>query len=62
MNIFIIKLLVNIFDKLLGGFAKGQSAISNSIEYSSFVLNNIKDGWQVDSVYTENVSEFNYYI
>jgi hypothetical protein len=33
------------------GFVKGRSAVSNLLEYSSFV--SIEDGWQVDSIETD---------
>jgi hypothetical protein len=32
------------------GFVKGRSTVSNLVEYSSFVLNAVKDGCQVDSM------------
>jgi hypothetical protein len=35
------------------GFMKNRSTITNLVEYASFVLNSIADGYQVDSVYTD---------
>jgi hypothetical protein len=35
------------------GFMKIRSTMTNLLEYASFVLNSIEEGWQVDSVYTE---------
>jgi hypothetical protein len=32
---------------------KNRSTVTNLLEYSSFVLNSIEEGWQVDSVYTD---------
>jgi hypothetical protein len=32
---------------------KGRSAVSNLLENSSFVLNSIKDGFQVDLIYMD---------
>jgi hypothetical protein len=34
------------------GFMKNRSTMANLLEYASFVLNSIEEGWQVDSVYT----------
>jgi hypothetical protein len=35
------------------GFMKNRSTVTNLLEYVSFVLISIEEGWQVDSVYTE---------
>jgi hypothetical protein len=35
------------------GFMKIRSTVTNLLEYASFVLNTIEEGWQVDSVHTE---------
>jgi hypothetical protein len=35
------------------GFMKNRSMVTNLLEYASFVLNSIEEGWQVDSVYTD---------
>jgi hypothetical protein len=35
------------------GFMKDQLTVTNLLEYGSFVLNSIEEGWQVDSVYTD---------
>jgi hypothetical protein len=35
------------------GFMKNRSTVTNLLEYASFVLNSIEEGWQVDSVYTD---------
>jgi hypothetical protein len=35
------------------GFVSGRSPITNLIEFTSFALNNIESGFQVDSIYTD---------
>jgi hypothetical protein len=35
------------------GFAKGHSTVSNLVQFSNGVINEIEDGWQVDSEYTD---------
>jgi hypothetical protein len=35
------------------GFMKNRSTMTNFLEYASFVLNSIEEGWQMDSVYTD---------
>jgi hypothetical protein len=34
------------------GFIKNISTVTKLLEYTSFVLNSIEEGWQMDSVYT----------
>jgi hypothetical protein len=31
---------------------KNRSALTNLLEYASFVLNSVEEGWQVNSIYT----------
>jgi hypothetical protein len=38
------------------GFMKNRSTVTNLLEYASFVLNSIEEGWQVDSVYSSTPS------
>jgi hypothetical protein len=40
------------------GFMKNRSTVTNLLEYASFVLNSIEEGWQVDSVYTDYSKAF----
>jgi hypothetical protein len=40
------------------GFMKNQSTVTNLLEYVSFVLNSIEEGWQVDFVYTDFSIEY----
>jgi hypothetical protein len=40
------------------GFMKNRLTITNLLEYASFVLNSIKDGNQVDSIYTDFSNAF----
>jgi hypothetical protein len=40
------------------GFMKNRSTVTNLLEFASFVLNSIEDGWQVDSVYTDFLKAF----
>jgi hypothetical protein len=35
------------------GLMKNRSTATNLLEYASFVLNSIEEGWKVDSVYTD---------
>jgi hypothetical protein len=35
------------------GCMKNRSTVPNLLEYASFVLNLIEEGWQVDSIYTD---------
>jgi hypothetical protein len=35
------------------GLMKNRSTVTNLLEYTYFVLNSIKEGWQVDLVYTD---------
>jgi hypothetical protein len=35
------------------GFTKNRSTITNLLEYASFVLKSIEDGYHIDSVYTD---------
>jgi hypothetical protein len=35
------------------GFMKNRSTMTNLLEYASFVLNSIEEGWQLDCVYTD---------
>jgi hypothetical protein len=44
--------LKNLISVNQNGFMKNRSALTNLLEYASFVLNSIVEGWQVDSVYT----------
>jgi hypothetical protein len=37
---------------------KNRSTVTNLLEYASFVLNSIEEGWQVDSVYTDYSKAF----
>jgi hypothetical protein len=40
------------------GFMKNRWTITNLLEYTSFVLNSIEDGNQVDSIYTDFTKAF----
>jgi hypothetical protein len=40
------------------GFMKNRSTVTNLLEYASFVLNSIEEGWQVDFVYTDYSKAF----
>jgi hypothetical protein len=40
------------------GFMKNRSTATNLLEYASFVLNSIEEGWKVDSTYTEFLKAF----
>jgi hypothetical protein len=35
------------------GFMKHRSTVTNLLEYASFVLNSIENGWRVDSIYMD---------
>jgi hypothetical protein len=50
--------LKNLISTKLYNFVEGLSAVSNLVEYSSFVLNTIEDGCQVDSGYTDFTKAF----
>jgi hypothetical protein len=40
------------------GFLKNQSTLTNLLEYATFVLYIIQDGWQIDFVYTNFLKVF----
>jgi hypothetical protein len=40
------------------GLMKNQLTVTNLLEYISFKLNSIEEGWQVDSVYTDSSKAF----
>jgi hypothetical protein len=35
------------------GLMKNRATVTNLLEYASFVLNSIEEGWQVNSVFTD---------
>jgi hypothetical protein len=45
--------LKNLISDNQHGFMKNRSTVTNLLEYASFVLNSIEEGWQVDSVYKD---------
>jgi uncharacterized protein YijF (DUF1287 family) len=45
--------LTNLISVNQHGFMKNRSTVTNLLEYASFVLNSIEEGWQVDSVHTD---------